>query len=66
MGVVVMDKKYEKTRFSGDSIKESKPQEQKKTTIADLEEQIRILKLEKELEELKAYKEKSLSPKSKK
>lgn len=68
MWVVVMDKPYEKTRFAANSIKEVEKKEDKKLTIADLEEQIKMLKLEQELEELKSRKKptkKALSPKKK-
>lgn len=68
MWVVVMDKPYEKTRFAANTIKIVEKKEDKKLTIADLEEQIKMLKLEQELEELKSRKKpvkKALSPKKK-
>lgn len=63
-----MDKPYEKTRFAANTIKIVEKKEDKKLTIADLEEQIKMLKLEQELEELKSRKKpvkKALSPKKK-
>ena len=69
MGIMVMDKPYEKTRFSSWSIEDNKRYDKKDketTTIKELEAKIKILELEKELAELKAGKSKKvLSPKKK-